>query len=127
MANRSQGATAAAAAAGDDNNNDIICLDGTEAITDDDFNAMFTYTPTTSEILDALKSTKIVGKMDVKKRTLASVGIRASILEKLNDDDKKAFEVALPLKKVGQQHELNSPQQCGLHNLPGPSSRVCPG
>ena len=106
MANRSQGATAAAAAAGDDNNNDIICLDGTEAITDDDFNAMFTYTPTTSEILDALKSTKIVGKMDVKKRTLASVGIRASILEKLNDDDKKAFEVALPLKKVGQQHEL---------------------
>ena len=112
MANRSQGATAVAAAAGDDNNNDVICLDGTEATTDEDFNAMFTYTPTTGEILDALKSTKIVGKMDVKKRTLASVGvgaIRASILEKLNDDDKKAFEVALPLKKAGQQHELKLP------------------
>ena len=112
MANRSQGATAAAAAAGDDNNNDVICLDGAGDTTDEDFNAMFTYTPTTGEILDALKSTKIVGKMDVKKRTLASVGvgaIRASILEKLNDDDKKAFEVALPLKKAGQQHELKLP------------------
>ena len=112
MANRSQGATAAAAAAADDNNNDVICLDGTEAIAGEDFNAMFTYQPTTGEILDALKSPKIVGKMDVKKRTLASVGvgpIRASILEKLSDDDKKSFEMALPLKKVGQQHELKLP------------------
>jgi hypothetical protein len=72
---------------------------------------MFTYQPTKDEILDALRSSKIFGKMDAKKRKLAAVGlgtIRASILEKLNDDDKKSFETALPLKKTkpGDPSEL---------------------